>query len=86
MINPWFVYIVQCADATLYTGITTDPERRRHEHNSLKKGARYTKTRRPVRLVYIEEAASRSDAARREYAIKQMSPRDKLILIGKGAG
>ena len=63
----WCVYIVCCSDGTLYTGITTDIERRMEEHNSEKGGARYTRSRRPVQLVYRETAKSRSGAARREY-------------------
>ena len=78
----WFVYMVQCADNSLYTGITTDTERRLHEHNNdNKKGARYTKVRRPVALVYHEASASRSDASKREAAIKKLSRKQKLKLI-----
>jgi putative endonuclease len=75
--NSWFVYIMRCADGTLYTGITTDLVRREQEHNSEKKGARYTRSRKPVVLVYSEEVADRSEASKREHAIK------KLPLVGK---
>jgi putative endonuclease len=84
--NAWFVYIVRCSDSTLYTGITTDLERRMDEHNSHKKGARYTRTRRPVRLVYCEKVSSRSAAASREYAIKKMTLAEKCGLIENDKG
>jgi len=77
----WYIYIVQCSDDTLYTGICCDLARRLREHNTLKNGARYTRARRPVRLVYQEPAASRSAAAQREYRIKQMSADEKRALI-----
>ena len=81
----WFVYIVSCSDGTLYTGITTDIERRMAEHNSEKAGARYTRSRRPVRLVYREAAENRSEASRREYQIKRMSSVEKKRLVRKSA-
>ena len=74
------VYILQCADGTLYTGWTTDLERRLRAHNSAQ-GARYTRGRRPVRLVYWEEQPGRSAAQRREAAIRRLSRADKLELI-----
>jgi putative endonuclease len=74
------VYILQCADGTLYTGWTTDLERRFQAHNS-GRGARYTRGRRPVRLVYHEEQPTRSAAQRREAAIRRLSRTDKLKLI-----
>lgn len=78
----WYVYIVECADRSLYTGIARDVERRVAEHNCDDTvGARYTRPRRPVRLVYWEEAASRSMAARREYEIKRLSRAGKQALI-----
>jgi putative endonuclease len=77
----WFVYILRCADGTLYTGITTDLIRREQEHNSAKAGARYTRSRRPVTLVYSEAAANRSDASKREHAIKKLPLAGKLQLI-----
>jgi len=76
----WFVYIVRCKDGTLYTGTTTDVERRISEHNQGELGAKYTKVRRPVRLFYAEEAATRSSALQREYAIKQLSKMAKEAL------
>lgn len=75
-----FVYIVECADQTLYTGWTTDLNRRLKVHNA-GRGARYTRDRRPVRLVYAEEVADRRAALRRERTIKQMNRSQKLQLI-----
>ncbi|KJR97900.1 MAG: endonuclease [Desulfobulbaceae bacterium BRH_c16a] len=80
-ISPWYVYIVRCLDSTYYTGITTDLARRMAEHNSARLGARYTRPRRPVVLVYSEPADSRGAAARREYQIKKMTPAGKKCLI-----
>lgn len=57
---PWFVYLLRCSDQTLYTGITTNLEQRFQEHNHSAKGAKYTRGRRPVRLVYFERQSSRS--------------------------
>lgn len=76
----WHVYIVECADGTFYTGITTDLERRILEHNS-GKGARYTSGRGPVHLVYSERAANRSEAGVREAHIKKLSREDKIRMI-----
>jgi putative endonuclease len=78
----WFVYIVRCADGTLYTGITKDVTRRVAEQNaSGLPGAIYTRGRRPVELVYTEVLASHSAAARREYAIKHMTRQGKDALV-----
>jgi putative endonuclease len=80
----YFTYILRCADDTLYTGITTDLERRVQEHDSDDaKWAKYTRIRRPVELVYHEKHASRSEACKREYAIKQMKREEKLRLLDK---
>lgn len=79
----WFVYIVRCQDQTLYTGITTDPDKRIRAHNSQTTGAKYTRSRRPVCLVYLEETDSRSAASKREYAIKQMAVEQKKALISR---
>lgn len=81
-VDVWFVYIVQCVDDTLYTGVAKNINKRLYEHNHTARGARYTRGRRPVRLVYSEPAADRSQACRREYAIKQFSRQDKIHLIG----
>jgi putative endonuclease len=75
-----YCYIVRCSDGSFYTGWTTDPSRRVEEHNS-GSGSRYTRIRRPVRLVYLEELRSRRAAMRRERAIKNMSRARKKTLI-----
>jgi len=78
----YYVYMVQCADETLYTGIAKDLKRRITEHNESEKGAKYTRARRPVKLVYSEEYVDRSTASKREYEIKKkMSRVEKLKLI-----
>ena len=79
--NDWFVYIVSCADDTFYTGITKDVERRIREHNEDNKlASKYTKSRRPVMLMYYEVCASRSSASKREYEIKCMTRKEKEYL------
>jgi len=77
----WFIYMVRCADNTLYTGITTNLQRRVDEHNNGDVGAKYTRSRRPVKMVYYEQAENRSQASRREYQIKKMSLQSKLKMI-----
>jgi putative endonuclease len=77
----YFVYIVRCSDNTLYTGFTTDIERRVEEHNSSNKGAKYTRSRRPVYLEYFESFDNKIDAFKREYSIKKLSRTKKLKLI-----
>ena len=76
----YWVYMVRCVDDTLYTGITDNLERRIKTHNS-GKGAKYTRGRGPVVLVYQEACADKPEALRRELAIKQMSRREKLCLL-----
>ena len=75
-----YCYIIECADGTLYTGVTNDTERRMHQHN-LGRGARYTRSRRPLRLAYIEQQSDRAAAMRRERVIKALSRKRKLALI-----
>ncbi len=78
----WTVYILRCADDTLYTGITTDIKRRLYEHNNdNSKAAQYTKSRRPVNLVFQETFPNRSLASQREYQIKKFSRTQKFELI-----
>jgi len=79
--DAWYVYIVSCRDHSLYTGITKDLNRRILEHNSGLKGARYTRSRRPVALVYSEQATSRSMAASREHQLKRLKASWKHQLI-----
>jgi putative endonuclease len=74
----WYMYVVKCSDSTLYTGVTTDIIRRIDEHNYSKKGAKYTRSRRPVTLIYKEKFANRSEACRSEYAFKQLTRKQKL--------
>ena len=80
----WTVYILRCSDDSLYTGITKDLSRRLSEHNQDNdKGARYTRGRRPVELVYQEFHLDRSDASKREYQIKHLSRSQKLSLLSQ---
>lgn len=81
----WSVYIVRCADGTLYTGIARDVRRRVDEHNAAL-GARYTRSRRPVTLVYYEPADSRSTASRRENELKRLTRAQKEGLLLRGGG
>ena len=80
-----YCYILQCADGTFYTGWTTDPERRVSQHNK-GIGAKYTSTRRPVKLVYLETYPNRTEAMRRELAIKKMNRGQKSKLMEKYVG
>ena len=78
----WFIYILRCADNSLYTGITLDVDKRLDEHNGIStNGAKYTHARRPVKLVYQETVSSRSEACKREYAIKSLKKQQKETLI-----
>lgn len=77
----YYLYIVKCSDKTLYSGITTDLKRRLAEHNSSKLGAKYTRARRPVKLVYSKKYRNRSTASRAEVRIKFLSRAEKLKLI-----
>ena len=78
----WFVYMVRCADNSLYTGIATDVERRVAEHNSTGNlSAKYTRARQPVSLVYSEMQSSRSEASKREYRIKRLNKKAKEGMI-----
>jgi putative endonuclease len=80
MQSRWWVYIVQCADGTFYTGCTTDIRRRVNEHNT-GVGAKYVRGREPVKLVFLESARDRSAAQKREAEIKKMSRKRKIALI-----
>ncbi|MBQ1916508.1 MAG: GIY-YIG nuclease family protein [Lachnospiraceae bacterium] len=77
----YYTYIVRCSDDSLYTGYTTNLKKRLHEHNEGKNGAKYTRSRRPVTLVYFEKHDTKHDAMSREALIKQLSRRQKDKLI-----
>lgn len=78
-----YTYILECSDGTYYTGWTNDLDKRLKAHNVGKSGAKYTRNRRPVTLVYYEEFQDKQEAMRREYAIKQLTRKEKEILIKK---
>jgi putative endonuclease len=79
----YYVYILHCSDDTFYTGISSDIEKRVKEHNGSPKGAKYTRSRRPVKLVYSEVCATKGDALKREIAIKNLSRQQKERLIAE---
>jgi len=81
LVKQWHMYVVRCADGSLYTGITTDLERRVREHNNGKKGAKYTRSRRPVQLLHSIECDSQSDALKREHAFKKLSKSKKEDIV-----
>ena len=80
----YYLYILECADKTLYTGITTELNRRVEEHNSSDLGARYTRNRRPVELVYSKKFKDRAEASKEEFHIKNLTREEKLKLIHSG--
>jgi putative endonuclease len=80
-----FVYILECSDTTLYCGWTNNLQKRLEEHAAGKAGAKYTRGRRPVRLVYREPCPTKSDALKREREIKRLSRAGKLLLIEKAS-
>jgi putative endonuclease len=79
----YYVYLVECSDKTLYTGWTNNIEKRIHEHNNGTCGAKYTRTRRPIKLVYVEKYLTLSDALKRESQIKKLSYEQKLQFTKK---
>ena len=80
--NNWLIYILECRDDSLYCGITNNLEKRLKQHNGeIKGGAKYTRSHRPCKLVYIEKSANRSEASQREAIIKRMSKEEKQALI-----
>ena len=84
LVSGWFVYLLRCADGTLYTGVATNVSRRLQQHNGeLSGGARYTRGRRPVTLLWQDTCDSRSDALQREAMIKKLTRLQKLELVGK---
>ena len=84
--NEWFLYVLKCVDGSLYTGITTDVTRRLHEHNNTKKGAKYTRSRRPTELMYWVDFRDRSTASKAEARFKKLNKKAKLFLIQSGSG
>ncbi len=79
--NTWTVYFLRCNDNSLYTGITTDIKRRLHQHNNTKLGAKYTRARRPVKLVYSETTLDKSTASKREYQLRTLTKKEKEKLV-----
>ena len=79
----WILYVLLCADGTYYTGITTDINRRLNEHNAGKRGAKYTRTRRPVKLIYLESYDNRSSASKAESLFKKLSRKAKEVKINE---
>lgn len=77
----FFVYILRCADGSLYTGSTNNLEKRLHQHNFLKSGAHYTKIRRPVTLVYFEQVTTFKEARKKEAELKRLSKKEKETLL-----
>lgn len=82
----FYAYLLKCSDGTFYCGSTPDLEKRLHEHNHLKTGAKYTRGRRPVELAYHEEFETRSESLKRECAMKKLSRKEKEALADSGAG
>lgn len=79
--STWFVYFLRCNDNSLYAGITTDIERRLHQHNHSKLGAKYTRAKRPVTLAFIETAPDKSSASKREYQLRKLQKKEKELLV-----
>ena len=79
--NKWLMYVVRCADGSLYAGVTTSLKRRLLEHNYGTKGAKYTRSRRPVKTVYEEECSDHSDALKKEWAFKKLSKIKKELKV-----
>ena len=77
------MYVVKCSDGSLYCGVTTDLDRRIHEHNNTSKGAKYTRSRRPVELVYSGQCDDRSDAQKREWRFKTLKRSEKVSLLNE---
>jgi len=81
--STWWVYFLRCSDNSLYAGVTTDIHRRIDEHNNSNLGAKYTRARRPVSLVYLEQADNKSLACKREYQIRHLTKLKKEQLVNK---
>ncbi|MFN8369043.1 MAG: GIY-YIG nuclease family protein [Bacteriovoracaceae bacterium] len=84
--NPWYVYIIETDKGFYYTGITTDIDRRFKEHKSnKKKGARFFRSSKPIKIIYFEKYENRSLATKREIEIKKMTKLQKVLLVNKGS-
>ena len=83
MAKNWYLYTLLCADGTYYTGVTTDIQRRLNEHNTSPKGAKYTKTRRPAKLIYSKYFIDRSSAQKAEYKFKRLTRKQKEKIINE---
>jgi putative endonuclease len=77
----WYVYMIRCSDASLYTGVTTDITRRFKEHQESKKGSKYTRAKIPLKVVYEEKHGSRSEAQIREAQLKKLEKKEKEVLV-----
>ena len=77
------MYVVRCSDESLYCGVTTDLDRRIHEHNNTSKGAKYTRSRRPVEIVYAGQCDDRSDALKKEWRFKSLKRSEKVSLLNE---
>mgnify|MGYP000412741770 CR=1 FL=1 len=82
----WYVYFLRCNDNSLYAGITTDIKRRLHQHNNTKLGAKYTRAKRPVTLVFLEESLNKSTASKREYQLRRLTKNQKELLVSAYLG
>ena len=80
----WYLYVLQCSDGTYYTGVTTDMKRRLYEHNNSNRGSKYTRARRPVKLIYFSEHESRSFAQKAEHRFKKLTRTQKQGVIDEG--
>ena len=81
----WYLYVVECSDGTLYTGITTNINRRLNEHNYGSRSAKYTRSRRPVKLRHVKQYEDRSQASSAEYKFKKLTRKRKLEIINDKA-
>lgn len=79
----WSLYVLRCSDSSLYAGISTDVVRRIREHNGGKRGAKYTRGRRPVRLAYSRQCANKEEALREEWKFKKLSKKKKELIINQ---
>ena len=84
-VSNWYFYVVRCSDDTLYAGVTTDIDRRLREHNNRNNGAKYTRTRRPVKLAYKEHFKNRSTAQKAEYNFKKLTRKQKESVINEAS-